>query len=334
MSRNTLSLALGLLCFAGCDGVVPDAPSLTDAIPPVSPGDTDADAADDPSNDAPSSTASGSDTTTGTSSDTDVESSGGDDVDPPAFPDLGSSADPVEPGCDSIPQILLVLDKSASMYAYKWNHDGDLDTPVVSRWSTLVDAVERTVDDLEGVADVGMLLFPGIAADQEGDASAACLLDGAPHVPVGSDTAQAIVDALPSGEVGGGTPTRRAIEQAVVHLSTLDPSRPRAIVLVTDGSSNCDGSEAWLETYDPLAVDAVAAAWAQGIPTFVVGVDIENQPDAFSGKNVRDAINDLALAGGVPAPGADAFYNVRDAAALEAALVTVTDATFCFEPEG
>ncbi|MEM6291192.1 MAG: VWA domain-containing protein [Myxococcota bacterium] len=334
MSRSTLSLALGLLCVAGCDAVAPDAPSLTGAIPPVSPGDTDAGG----STDAPDTSGSDGDgTTTGARPDADDDGSSGgsdDDAGAPPFPDLGSPADPIEPGCDAIPQILLVLDKSASMDHYKWNHDGDYGTPRVSRWSTLVEAVERTVDELDGLADVGMLLFPGIDADQDGGAAQACLLDDAPHVPVGSETAHSIVDALPQGEVGGGTPTRRAIEQAVAHLGTLDATRPRAIVLVTDGSSNCDGSEAWLETYDPLAVDAVADAWAQGIPTFVVGVDIENQPDAFSGKNVRDAINELALAGGVSAPGVDAFYNVRDAATLEQALATVTDATFCFEPAG
>ena len=110
MSRSTLSLDLGLLCDAGCDAVAPDAPSKTAAIPPVSPGDTDAGGATD----APDTSGSDGDgTTTGARPDADDDGSSGgsdDDAGAPPFPDLGSPADPIEPGCDAIPQILLVLD--------------------------------------------------------------------------------------------------------------------------------------------------------------------------------------------------------------------------------
>ena len=103
-----------------------------------------------------------------------------------------------------IPRIMLVLDKSGSMISPGngfWDHDSDPQTPDVTRWMSLHAVVASIVANLDGAIDFGAVLFPALNAT--GDyGPAACIVDGAPLVPIGSNAGAAILAALPPADTG------------------------------------------------------------------------------------------------------------------------------------
>ena len=237
------------------------------------------------------------------------------------------------------PAVALVLDKSGSMGSglfNLWDHDGDPQTPLQTRWESLHAVVAAAAIRFDRAMNLGLVLFPATWATGTYD-EGACPVSAFADVPVGPRNAAAIVAVLPpaqaTSEIQGATPTALAIATARDELQGVGDDRPRYIVLVTDGAANChigapDG-KSLLEVYDPDVLPAVADALAAGIPTHVVGIGVDDfvstsamdgQPDKI---NPHAKLDELAVAGGVPRDGQPRFFDARDEAGLRAALETI-----------
>jgi hypothetical protein len=230
--------------------------------------------------------------------------------------------------------VVLVLDKSYSMVSNDFDHDGDAATSSVTRWAALHDVVSNVAPAYEGVANLGVALFPSMSATSIHEE--ACIVDDSLEVPVAETNAAAILAAIPGAsetDLYGATPTAAGITNAVEHLVAVDDGRPAAIVLVTDGASNCGVGEdmmARFETYDenlPVVVDDAFSDL--GIPTYVVGIDIQAE-SYFPQTQPRDRLNELAILGGVPnTGGADSFFDATNGVELAAALDKIADDVAC-----
>jgi hypothetical protein len=232
------------------------------------------------------------------------------------------------------PQVVLLLDKSYSMIEQRWDHDGDPLTPLVTRWSSLHTVVDGLVHEVEASVDFGVVLFPAPTVASN-DIATACLVDPEPTVPVAPTNAHAIVDTLPGPEATdlyGGTPVGAGMAVALEHLAAVHDERAQAVVLVTDGAANCmagTAGQAVFTEYDQDLAPMVAAAFAAGVPTYVIGVDIVDAMGSVPVANPYVRLSELAVAGGVPAPGPEPFYNTTDEEQLLAALAGITSALGC-----
>jgi hypothetical protein len=222
------------------------------------------------------------------------------------------------------PDMLIVLDRSSSMV----NRGTD-------RWTPTVRAISTVAQSLDGVAKLGLMLFPGgepaCATLSDPLAAAACAASGgggvkdscAPgkvNVPVGPSTSQAIATLLAAERPGGATPTYeslRAAHQALGSVSAGEPDNlgrvpPKYVLLVTDGIPNCtDGNTADDSYAVGNSVRAIEEMTRDGIKTFVLGYSTQRDPDASA------ALDKLAVAGGT---GESTYRRIEDEASLLAAL--------------
>ncbi len=295
-------------------------------------GTTACDSPRDPGDDAADPSA-GIDPSIGDDDSSDGDSSDDGDTEEPPVLSCGDE----ELSLDvSLPQIVLVLDKSHSMVSESWNHDGVATTPDVTRWHSLHDVTMDLVDSLENDIAFGATLFPSTALTSTTEATA-CTVEDEPDVAVGLGHAADIRAALPAAdelEIHGGTPTRAGIETALAHLRTLPADQPRAMVLVTDGAANCAEGSAPFGVYDEELAPLVASAAAEGIPTYVVGIDIVDAWIDGVG-NPHERMSEVALAGGVPRDGDVPYYLARDEHALREAIDAIASQIQCrIELEG
>ena len=144
-----------------------------------------------------------------------------------------------------------------------------------------------------------------------------------------------IVGALPAADtfdLFGGTPASAGLSVVLDHLDAVADGRPQAVVLVTDGAANClegtSGNDVFIQ-YDDGLEPMVAMAAADGVPTYVIGVDILDQVGSFPADNPYERLNEIALAGGVPQDGDEAFYNTSDEETLLVALEGIADELSC-----
>ncbi len=119
--------------------------------------------------------------------------------------------------------------------------------------------------------------------------------------------------------VTGNRPTRAALNAATTYLLALTSPGSSAILLMTDGQPNCDRGEPGAGDVAGT-VEAIAAAWAGGFPTFVVGIGTF---DAAT----DDVVSMMAIQGGVPRGGTPAYYPVADATDVERTISQVVEAT-------
>jgi hypothetical protein len=250
------------------------------------------------------------------------------------------------------PQVMLVLDKSGSMLT-TWDHDDNPNTNNITRWRSLHAVVTNIIDNFDDQMDFGAMLFPSIqATDSYGPA--ACVTSPQPEVPVGVD-GQVILDTIPAANnntIKGGTPGEDAMDVSGMHLLTLDPDRPRAIVYISDGAANCgdaanqmDGGEL-LEDYDTKLPVTMASLWNdEGIPTYVVGIDMSTDLTPIQANGAPDNIipwckmDELGEVGGKPKdemPGMACtegatdnqdFYSATNQLELQDALLTIIEDT-------
>jgi Mg-chelatase subunit ChlD len=206
--------------------------------------------------------------------------------------------------------LLLVLDKSGSM-SNDFRDDmcpPACDSTNPSKWTAVTQALTTVLTERPDLADWGLELFP---------TSALCTVDTHPAISVGPNNATAIVNAVMATSPSGATPTAIAEATGAAYLMTLNDSRPRYIVLVTDGEPNCAVSDPTMAD-DARAIQAVADAFTAGVPTFVVGIG--NLSPA------QTTLNGMATAGGEAQP-ADAlgrtYFPGDDPATLLSALTAI-----------
>jgi hypothetical protein len=140
------------------------------------------------------------------------------------------------------------------------------------------------------------------------------------EVPVGPNNGAAVLAGIPGRDarVQGATPMESGIQVSVDYMKTLEPSHPRAMILVADGeiSTECYG-----ESFG-TALSLVSDAYTNdGIITYVVGIT-----------NVaEDQLNDLASAGGRPRVGGPPwYYEANTEADLQDAMQKIiNDALSC-----
>jgi hypothetical protein len=189
----------------------------------------------------------------------------------------------------------------------------------VTRWFSLYGVVETLVQSLEGSVRFGAKLFPDANAGTTWETG--CGVTQGVEVPAVPMNAAAVLAGIPgpNATVQGGTPATSAMQHAVAHLESLDPSEPRAIVLITDGAANCVAP--FYTTYDPQLNATIESTYqVNGIPTYVVGIGV---PPGFidAGVNLYEQLNDAAVKGGRPKDDpTEKFYSALDNVALNQAL--------------
>ncbi len=255
--------------------------------------------------------------------------------------DSGTEGDAGPPTCEATtaiastepPNVMLVLDKSRSMILNSWDDDDDPATPEVTRWHSLHNTVEGLAFSYDAGMRLGLTLFPSTAASSTYEG--ACLVASTPELATDIDNAAALLAAIPSANATnlyGATPAAAGLSTALAHLESLDDGRPAAMILVTDGAANCDTSlpgNGRFDDYDENLPAVVADAWERaGIPTYVVGIDIQELSE-YPFTAPRDKLDEVASLGGVPQPGEVGFFDAADADGLTAALDTIAASVSC-----
>jgi Mg-chelatase subunit ChlD len=215
------------------------------------------------------------------------------------------------------PDLLFVLDKSGSMTYEKWDHDESPQTPDVTRWHSLHGVVESVVTAFDKTVNFGVKLFPKIDATPYQE-TGACDVDPGVEVEIAPMNAAGVLAGVPAADfkVLGGTPIEAGLKEAYTYLKALDPGQQRFALLIADGeiSKTCPG-EVIFE-----AIGSVVDAYEKGIPTYVVGIDVD--------PSIADQLAALAEAGGKPnANGPDPFYQVTNQIELQAAIQQIVDDT-------
>lgn len=251
------------------------------------------------------------------------------------------------------PPVMLVLDKSGSMVNNTWDHDGNGGTPEETRWATLYSVTDFLLTNFEGGIAFGLQLFPSTSANTTcaNDASCpACDVSNTPEVGLANNNKGPILAAMPaananSSSVAGATPAAGGIvnAKAALDVAISEGQEGAAMIFITDGAANCGlqyaselcefpgptmtSADCKLMDYFDDELEGLIGGYfnTDGIPTYVVGIDIQdvvNDPESaynFSvdNTNVYDELNSIALAGGVPQMGgSESFYNATNEAEL------------------
>lgn len=246
---------------------------------------------------------------------------GGLDEDCDGATDCADSECETHPACctpfdESVPivppdaEILFVVDRSGSM---DWPAEGTTRT----RWEELLSAMDSVLPSLSDLP-LGLLTFPL----QTGDAERYnCMVATEPDVPIAHGTGPAIAARLLAADPrAGDTPTPDAFATVQSYLASTPSSRPRFVVLMTDGlpEPNCGATV-------PATVAAIADLRATlGVETFVLGIVGPDSSGSTAGiPALRDALNEMAIAGGRPRPGTLRYYEASDGPALNHALRSI-----------
>jgi len=215
-------------------------------------------------------------------------------------------------------EILIVLDRSASMI----NDSNDKSIPAgsatLSKWAIVVPSLNQVVTSTDSAVSWGLKVFP----EGEGSECIAASVTNAIPVPVMPANAKPVTAAITAATpAGNGTPTGGAIESAVTYLKTLTDPNPKFILLATDGDPSCSASGKDTTGARTYAVQAITDAATAGFKTFVVGI-------ATTKATTTQTLNDMAVAGGMPRadgnPLATKFYLASTQDDLVTSLQTIT----------
>jgi hypothetical protein len=296
-------------------------------------GDGDGDSGDgDGDGDTGDGDGDGDGDTTG-DGDGDGDTTGDGDGDGDGQGDSGDACDEFQVTLDPLPpNVMLVLDKSRSMFINLWDHDNNNNTATITRWNSLYQVVDNVVTTFDSQINFGAVLFPSTAA-QNVYGPAACITEDFPECNVLPNNGANILATIPGPLVVnsyGGTPAATGIQTAYDHLMNLDPNTPRVMILVTDGAANCSqdaqNNNELFEVYDDNLPFIVGQAHDDGIDTYVVGVDLANMVvnDGVGGD--PNGINPtVVLTAVAQAGGTGVFINSQDQIELDNALTNVIE---------
>lgn len=235
-------------------------------------------------------------------------------------------------------ELMLVIDRSASM---RLTIQGEPDQPMsIWRWTILSNAMADALASIDPRVLVGAKFFPDEITSTMPTTEQACAASTRIDVAPAASSHDAILSLFGSTDPNGGTPTAIALQAAA---TAFHPDQPRRfLLLATDGAPNCNPDtgvpqELCVCTSPPMAcvaprpgpysclddvrtLSVMRDITAQGIPTYVVGIEDLSRPD-FS-----DVLDQMAIAGGRPrsVPGGRLFYSVRSADQLHQALMDIT----------
>jgi hypothetical protein len=211
-------------------------------------------------------------------------------------------------------ELLLVLDRSGSMQER-------VSGAATNKWQDVTAGLTALMAQTGATTSWGLKLFPS-----GNTASTMCALDQGVEIPIAPGGADAITRALATTDYDhghGGTPTRRAVDQAAAFAAAHPSRSPRYLVLVTDGKPTCGTPDPhamiMLPDVDDVAnaLGSLRGAAAGALKTFVVGV-------AISPKETAN-LDQMALAGGMPrARTSPMFYPIASRDELLAALQAIT----------
>lgn len=241
------------------------------------------------------------------------------------------------------PNVVLVLDKSGSMVQNSWDADGDPMTAEETRWRSLHDVVSFVVGTFEAEINFGATLFPSTSAIAE-LGEGACFVNEQPEVPVAALNGDGVLAGIPPADattttINGATPATAGVQTALEHLKTLDDSIDRFMILITDGAANCSADAdtsmcpgvdcGLMVEYDTNLPAVVGEAFmTDGVPTYVIGIDIVDDPDPEPAPgqvvaNTFAELNTVAEAGGRARDGAEKFFNATNEIELQDALAEI-----------
>jgi hypothetical protein len=246
---------------------------------------------------------------------------------PDGVADSGADAMPVgcTPGTFALsraqPAAMFVLDRSGSM--------GRAFSGPASRWEVLTSGLSKALPAVDQTIAIGALMFPS------GTDTQSCSVSGTANFTPGIGHVAPLLALMTSTRPGGTTPTADAIDTAARSILAFRAATgARAMVLATDGSPNCNSAldprtctcidaqtcrRATQCLDDKRTVERIASYFAQGLPTYVLGIQ---NPGETQNNSVLDAMAD---AGGRPKAGAHHFYAATSAAELDSALVAIRD---------
>lgn len=219
------------------------------------------------------------------------------------------------------PTVLFLLDKSGSMGnldGYLWDHDANIQTPEVTRWSSLHAVVESMVNKFNETVEFGVKLYPKIDATPY-KMTGACDVDPGVEVETAPMNAANILATIPAADfnVLGGTPMEGGIKEAVNYLTALDPDDQRFILMIADGdiSKTCEDQD-----FNEALIFIETALQDHDIATYVVGIAIDDLPS-------KTQLTKLANAGGKPSNGPDPYYSTQNQIELDDAIQQIVDDT-------
>lgn len=212
------------------------------------------------------------------------------------------------------PDMLIVLDRSGSMRM------GD-----VNRWDPSVSALKTITSSFGDSINFGLMAFPGRSAttptSTQNCAAITNIVDqvacwtsqragsvgaidtcaaGSVDVPIAPSNGAAIASALSGMAPDGATPTAATLKAAHDALGSVmvaldDVTRPKYVLLVTDGAPNCSDPASLGRGFDQQALDQsvaeISAMAMDGIKTYVIGYNTKSDPQ------LSGALDRMAQAG-------------------------------------
>lgn len=172
--------------------------------------------------------------------------------------------------------ILVLLDRSASMARDSLDNPIPAGSTVVSKWDQIVPALTQVMSQVGGDISWGFKTFP----EGNGTQCAQSTLTPKIDVPIAPMNVAAVTSAIMTTlPTGNGTPTGATFEVATTHLRSIADDHRKFILFATDGQPSCMGSVGSLSYTGGgsvqavgAATNAISAAAQAGFHTFVVGV--------------------------------------------------------------
>jgi hypothetical protein len=199
------------------------------------------------------------------------------------------------------PDMLVVLDRSGSMNTPPFQ----IPPVFTSKWTSMRTALQTTVMQKQSQIKFGLLEFP---SDDN------CAATATPSVGIALNSYPSFASYFTTRGANGNTPAHLALAGALTYYNQI-PVNPagRYVLFATDGLPNClNGNPDTGSSTETVA--AVTALRNAGIKTYVLGLG------DFGGANI---LNDAAVAGGVPKPGAQKYYAANNQAEIDAALQAI-----------